>query len=319
MKKGIRQKGRFVASASIVIALLCYVLQITALTSEDAEFAVGISQQTFVRRSATWGSRTLAATIWYPAAGKAGPPSQRAITDAPPRQGRFPLVVYSHGGCGGSAKAIEPVALSIASSGFVFLQFPHPGSTADDCVSGGERYTQALLERPDDIVHVVNELERLNDDILWHLHDIVETSRIGIIGHSQGGQTALMMPARDPRVRAVLSLSPSVAHPDSPPALWQAISSARVPVMIVHGKLDTQWTSEGPLKAYDSIPSDTPRAYLELNGMGHTPSTPDDVALIIRYARALFQLYLRGDEAASELLDPSSAPPNVSFKSSHLP
>ena len=129
MKKGIRQKGRFVASASIVIALLCYVLQITALTPEDAEFAVGVSQQTFVRQSATWGSRTLAATIWYPAAGKAGTLSQRAMIAATPGQGRFPLVVYSHGGCGGSPKAIEPVALPIASSGFVFLQFPHPGST----------------------------------------------------------------------------------------------------------------------------------------------------------------------------------------------
>jgi len=207
----------------------------------------------------------------------------------------------------------------LRAAGLYSFSFHIPVPPADDCVSGGERYTQALLERPDDIVHVVNELERLNDDISWHLHGIVETSRIGIIGHSQGGQTALMMPARDSRVRAVLSLSPSVAHPDSPPALWQAISSARVPVMIVHGKLDTQWTSEGPLKAYDSIPSDTPRAYLELNGMGHTPSTPDDVALIIRYARALFRLYLRGDEAACELLDPASAPPNISFKSSQLP
>jgi predicted dienelactone hydrolase len=318
MKKGIRQDCRFVTSASLV-ALFCYVLQITAIGPEAAEFAVGVSQQVFVRQSATWGPRTLAATIWYPAAGAAGALSQRAVTDAPPRHGPFPLVVYSHGGCGGSAKAIEPVALPIASSGFVFLQFPHPGSTTDDCASSGERYTQALLERPDDIVHIVNELERLNDDLSWYLHGIVKTSRIGIIGHSQGGQTALMMPARDPRVQAVLSLSPSVAHPDSPPALWQAIRSARVPVMIVHGKLDTLWTSEGALRAYESMPSDTPRAYLEVNGMGHTPSSPNDVALIVRYATALFQRYLRGDEAAGTLLDHSSAPPTVSFKSSGLP
>jgi pimeloyl-ACP methyl ester carboxylesterase len=300
------------ASITVVILYCLHVSSATALAA--TQYAVGISQRTFVRQSTVWGPRTLAATIWYPAIG--APDASRAAADALPAEGRFPLVIYSHGGCGGAAKAIEPVALPIAGSGFVFVQFPHPGSTADDCVSGGERYTRALLDRPDDIVHVVNELERLNDEISWPLHGRVETSLVGIIGHSQGGQTALMMPARDPRVRAALSLSPSVAHPDSPPALWEAIRAARAPVLIVHGERDASWTSEGPLKAYDSLPSGTPKAYLEVGGMGHTPSSSGDVALIVRYATALFQRYLKGDEGAAAILAPSAAPANVSFKGS---
>ena len=139
---------------------------------------------------------------------------------------------------------------------------------------------------------------------------------MGIIGHSQGGQTALMMPARDPRVRAALALSPSVAHPDSPPALWEAIRAARVPVLIVQGERDASWTSEGPLKAYDSLPSGTPKAYLEVGGMGHTPNSSEDVTLIVRYATALFQRYMKGDQGAAAILAPSAAPANVSFKGS---
>jgi pimeloyl-ACP methyl ester carboxylesterase len=305
----------FVIRASIMIAILCCGLAIPSpeVAATD-RYAVGVLQKTFVRESPVWGPRTLAATIWYPALAAAD--ASRAIVDALPAEGRFPVVVYSHGGCGGAAKAVEPVALPIVSSGFVFVQFPHPGSTSDDCVSGGERYTRALLERPDDIVHVVNELERLNDDVSWHLHGRVETRLVGIIGHSQGGQTALMMPAKDPRVRAAFSLSPSVAHPDSPAALWEAIRAARVPVLIVHGERDASWTSEGPLKAFDSLPSGTPKAYLEVGGMGHTPSSSDDVSLIVRYATALFQRYLKGDESAAAILAPSAAPAAVSFKGS---
>jgi pimeloyl-ACP methyl ester carboxylesterase len=297
------------------IAILCCGISITFAEASAADrYPVGVLQRVFVRESPVWGSRTLAATIWYPAI--AGTEGARATVDALPAEGRFPVVVYSHGGCGGAAKAIEPVALPIAGSGFVFVQFPHPGSATNDCVSGGERYTLALLERLDDIVHILNEFERLNDEVSWPLHG--RMGLVGIIGHSQGGQTALMMPAKDPRVRAAFSLSPSVSHPDSPPALWDAIRASAVPVLIVHGAQDASWTSEGPLRAYDSLPSSTPKAYFEVGGMGHTPTTSDEVALIVRYATALFQYYLKGDESAAAILAPSAAPPNVSFKGSLL-
>lgn len=289
----------------MVRELLCDVLLALtpmAIGSTAADFPVGVTEHTFVRQSATWGSRTLAATIWYPAA-----------------EGTFPLVIYSHGGCGGSPRAIAPVALAVARSGFVFVQFPHPGSTADDCVSGGERYTQALVERPDDLVFVIDELQRLNGDASWRLKGVIDAHRVGVIGHSQGGQTALMMPARDPRVKAAFCLSPSVAHPDSPPAVWDAIKAAHVPVMIVHGEQDSSWTNEGPLKAYHALPDDTPRAYLEIAGMGHTPSTQDDVALIVRYTTALFRLYLKDEGSARELLTPAAAPARLSFSSVRLP
>jgi predicted dienelactone hydrolase len=227
--------------------------------------------------------------------------------------------VYSHGGCGGSPKAIEPIATSLARDGFVFVQFPHPGSTADDCVSGGSEYAKALMERPDDIIFVLDELLQLDKNPAWLLQRIVNTEMVGIIGHSQGGQTALMMPARDRRVRAILAVSPSVAHPDSPPGLWTAIGCARVPVMIIHGERDTEWTAEGPLKAFDALPPDTARAYLEIAGMGHTPRAPSEVALIQQYARALFELYIKADARARSVLDPAAAPDGVRVRAVRFP
>jgi pimeloyl-ACP methyl ester carboxylesterase len=229
------------------------------------------------------------------------------------------VIVYSHGGCGGSPQAIDPIATAIARTGFVFVQFPHPGSTADDCVSEGERYARGLLERPDDIVYVLDALGQLNDGIAWRLHGVVDSHRVGIIGHSQGGQTALMMSSRDSRVKATLSLSPSVAHPDTPAAVWQAITMAHAPAMIMHGTRDAIWTSDGPLRAYNSLPSDVPRAYLEIDGMGHTPSTADDVKTVLHYAIAFFRYFVRGDSSARGALVPTATPANVSFRSSRFP
>jgi dienelactone hydrolase len=284
-----------------------------------ADLPVGVVTHSFDRRSATWGIRHLAATIWYPAAGEQ-PAGRSTSADAPPSdRGPFPVIVYSHGGCGGLPQAIAPIATSIARTGFVFVQFPHPGSTTDDCASDGERYVRGLLERPEDIVHVLDALGQLSRDASWRLHGVVDSDRAGVIGHSQGGQTALMMPARDSRVKATLSISPSVAHQDTPAAVWQAITLAHVPVMIMHGTRDAVWTSDGPLRAYQSLRSELPRAYVEIAGMGHTPTTPDEVAVVLRYATAFFRFYVHGDRVAGAALAPGAAPPSVSMRSSRFP
>lgn len=307
-------------------ALLLFLMSITVCTALEETtraratdaFAAGVSNKVFVRTAAS-RVRELAATIWYPAASDSTVAVATAKSDVPAAKGLFPVIVYSHGGCGGAPAAIEPIAVPLARQGFVFVQFPHPGSTAGDCVSSGPQYTESLLERPGDITYVLDELRRLNSRADWHLRDLLDTERVGVIGHSQGGQTALMMPARDQRVKATLAIAPSVAHPDSPPDVWQAIRAARVPVMIMHGDHDASWTSEGPLQAFDALPGETPRAYLEIAGMGHTPRTPEEVGLILRYATALFQLYLKGDESARSVLDPAAAPSNVSYRHERMP
>jgi pimeloyl-ACP methyl ester carboxylesterase len=320
-----------VSQAYRIAALCVFAIALTALPgsahrdfnrqrADDASLRahpVGITRREFVRSSDHWGERRLAVTIWYPTVAQSS--SQEPIPDAEPVPGEFRLVIYSHGGCGGQPQSIAPLAIAVAREGFAFAQFPHPGSMKDDCVESGERYTQALLERPDDIRFVLDALGKLRRDRSWRLRSSLNTDRVGLLGHSQGGQTALMLPASDSRVRATVSISPSVAHPDTPVSVWQAIQRLRVPVMIIHGRQDPLWTSEGPRRAYESLPPDTPRAYLEVDGMGHTPTTPEQVALIVRYTTAMFKYYLEDDRAARGALLPSAAPSNVTFTSSRFP
>ena len=65
------------------------------------------------------------------------------------------------------------------------------------------------------------------------------------------------------------------------------------------------------MRAFDSLPADSPRAYLEVAAMGHTASSPDDVALIVRNASGLFRYCLQHDKTASGVLERSAAPANV--------
>jgi predicted dienelactone hydrolase len=267
---------------------------------------VGVVQHQFLRRSPTWGDRRLGATIWYPSS----------------RTGRSPAhaIVYSHGGCGGAPQAIAPLANALAAAGFVFVQFPHPGSADTDCATDGERYARALLERPADIAFVLDSLSTLMASRATQLFDLSVTfDGVGVIGHSQGAQAALLAGADDSRVAAILAISPSIAHPDTPAAVWSAVRREKAPVMLLHGGLDATWPSEGVERAFAALPSDVPRAYLEVAGMGHTPSGRDQLALVVRYASALFRYYLDHDAAARGDLMPSKAPPNVKFTSVRFP
>jgi hypothetical protein len=62
---------------------------------------------------------------------------------------------------------------------------------------------------------------------------------------------------------------------------------------------------------------DVPRAYVEIAGMGHTPSASDEIALVLHYAAALLRYYLKGDRATGRGLAAASA--NATVKGSGLP
>jgi hypothetical protein len=53
--------------------------------------------------------------------------------------------------------------------------------------------------------------------------------------------------------------------------------------------------------------------------MGHTPTTPADVAIVPRYAAAFFRFYVHGDRAAGAALESRAAPSSVTMKSARFP
>lgn len=160
---------------------------ITTTTIHAAE-PVGVRAASVV--TATY-PRPLAVTVWYPAAAAT---EQAAIGDdrifespsaqknAAIRNGRFPLVVLSHGS-GSRAEGMGWIAASLAEAGYIVAGPNHPGTTSGDSTPAA---TPKIWERTQDISTIITAL---SEDSRWA--SSIDTGRIGILGFSLGGTTAL--------------------------------------------------------------------------------------------------------------------------------
>jgi len=120
---------------------------------------------------------------------------------APPGDGAFGLIVISHG-AGGLALNHRDLALALAARGYVAAAPAHPRGTGND-ISGDAVW----IGRPKQVSRVIDAV--LDDAALGPR---VQRGRIGVVGHSNGGYTALAVAGAPPTPRAMLNHC--VRHPD---------------------------------------------------------------------------------------------------------
>jgi pimeloyl-ACP methyl ester carboxylesterase len=144
-------------------------------------------------RAKTINPRTghrLEADIYYPGLGDA--------TD--PRGAPYPALVFAHG--------------------FLAMPFMYAGNGQHLATWG---YIVAIPGFPDehaelrasDVQHLFSYLEAQNADEGSRFFRQIDASRFGLVGHSLGGLTTLMVAARDVRIKAAVALDPV-----SPPGIW---------------------------------------------------------------------------------------------------
>src|SRR5512136_3038222 len=155
----------------------------------------------------------------------------------PQKQGKCPVVVFSHGG-GGNWNANFAQASHLASHGYAVLCLEHVGSNTErmkqglrfmDNVKAMTRGSSAVLGRPKDVSFAIDQAEEWNrtQPVLKGRLDL---EHVGVMGHSFGAYTTLVVcgarPAldwltspvspgkglgpdlSDPRVAAGVALSP---------------------------------------------------------------------------------------------------------------
>lgn len=131
------------------------------------------------------GSR-IEATVWYPsrdaeAARSFGPYRASVALGGAPADGRYPLVLVSHG-TGGAALNQHRQAEALARRGFIVAGLTHPGDNFQDrSMVADQRY---FFERP-------RQVTRVLDALLAHpeWQHRIDPRRVGAMGHSAGGYT----------------------------------------------------------------------------------------------------------------------------------
>ena len=114
-------------------------------------------------------------------------------TDAPPAG----IIVFSHG-LAGDRKGFLPVLEHLTSYGYAVAALEHPGSNTQRLYDLFQGVAQEVSDpsefsdRPKDVSYLLDELTRLNQ-ANGPLANRLDPSRVGIIGHSFGGYTALAL------------------------------------------------------------------------------------------------------------------------------
>ncbi|MCZ7855225.1 dienelactone hydrolase family protein [Agrobacterium salinitolerans] len=167
------------------LLLLCLVF--SALSGTGAAMAAGLR---LIDVPSANGKAAMKAAVWSPCATapeevRIGPFILSAVRDCPVPDGKYPLVVISHG-FGGTYFSHRDTAAALADAGFIVAAISHPGGNALDMKKAGE--LSALTDRPADIA-------RLLDHLLKGFSGAgsIDAGRIGVFGFSRGGYTALVL------------------------------------------------------------------------------------------------------------------------------
>lgn len=258
------------------------------------EFAVGVRQLAYNRG----GDRPLAVTVWYPAAGRgsgSGGSRRSPAQDAPVADGRFPVVLFSHGL---TARPTDYQALLTpwVAAGFVVVAPTYPFT------SRGAPSYQVLdvVNQPADASYVLTQVlaldSRRGDPLRGHL----ATDRVAAAGHSAGGVTTigLFTVGRDERLDAGIVLAGTAL------GVGTAFSGTAAPQLFVHGKLDEVVAYSAGKAAYDKVP--WPKAMLTLPDGGHGGGLlgrqPRALEVIVGTTTEFLRWTLYGDPAAKRRL-----------------
>ena len=145
----------------------------------------------------------------------------RAVRDAKPVSGKFPLILYSLG----SPSPAHVTPEFLASHGYVVVQAPRLGAYAG--YPADNRDALDLETKLRDMDFVLNAMKDFPQ---------ADLTNIGTIGFSAGGRWALAAAMKSPDVRAVVSLDSVMLYDDPVTAAWRtmphfSLDAVRAPVL----------------------------------------------------------------------------------------
>ena len=180
-----------------------------------------------------------------------GPYTMNVSPDAEIIDDKFPLIIISHGN-GGSHLLYRTISTHLAKNGYIVAMPEHYGNNRNSNLL--ENTTENLENRPRHVSLTIDFL--LSDN--WISEHIVQ-SRIGVVGHSMGGYTALALAGGVPRtkegvvVEVVADLRIKVIVLLAPGTGWfmNSLEKVTIPILMLtaeHDHITPKWNGEIILK-----------------------------------------------------------------------
>jgi dienelactone hydrolase len=187
---------------------------------------------------------------------------QAAVRDASPQPGIYPLILFSHHS-GGHRRAATFLCTHLSSHGYLVAALDHSEVIAPELMrKSGETPEQTAARIQAVIASRVPDIRFLLDDLLaersWRSEAAIDSSCIGIVGHSFGGWTALATPDADLRIRAVVALAPGGASNPRPGILPVTLDFAwgrDVPTLYLVADNDVCLPLSGMYELFDRTPA----------------------------------------------------------------
>jgi predicted dienelactone hydrolase len=180
--------------------------------------------------------------IWYP--------------EASP--GLHPLILFSHSS-GGRRRQSTFLCTHLSSHGYVVAAMDHSETVTPELArregetgeQKAERMAAMIAARVPDVRFL---LRHLLETAAWDGDAKLDADRIGIVGHSFGGWTALAAPDVERRIGAVVALAPGGSTVRKPGILPLALTFAwgrDVPTLYLAGESDISLPLEGIVELFD--------------------------------------------------------------------
>lgn len=279
------------------------------------------------------GERTLEVRLWYPAGevGDQSPvryehdmkqPSEApdlhfvtpgiAFADAPPAQdGRFPLILMSHGFAGWGT-SMSNLGENLASKGYVVASIDHDDLQQKDAEGMTPQiiFGIAVLNRASDQRAVLAWLLAQADNSNGGYASLIDPDRVGVLGYSMGGYGALatagasydpgssimkLLPADaqgllqtdqpdvSASIKAVVAIAPWGGQPATRAWTAQSLGNIGAPVLLMAGDHDDIVDYDAGVRwIYDNLTNTTRRLLVYLNARHNVANNPMPDAIVAR-------------------------------------
>jgi predicted dienelactone hydrolase len=189
--------------------------------------------------------------------------------DAEISEGKFPLIIISHGN-GGSNLLYRTISTYLVKNGYVVAMLEHYGNNRND--NKLENTIENLENRPKHVSLTIDFLLSNN----W-LKKSLLINEIAVIGHSMGGYTALALAGgiprtrereivkvtADKRIKAIVLLSPGTGW------FLNSLEKVCIPILMItaeHDPITPRWNAEIVLKY---ISNKSLIKFIEVENAGH--------------------------------------------------